>query len=342
MEEGMTRRACAVVLGVLAVLAMGAPGWAAEADVTIRVSGQPPMPLAQWFIADKLGFFKDNGLKVTFTKFFPSGAPQVEAGFRGEWDFGIMGGPPAITGGSRWGMLTVGLLAQEAGTHRMYVRREDNVDPKNPAPALRGKNVLVTLGSTGHMMLEACLKRWGLTPDDVKLVPLDPPSVVAAFRRGEGVLAQAYPPSSFQLERAGFVSICDTANLGVKVYPVVAAHPKFVKEHPQAAARFVEAIFRANEKIRNEPDSVVPLIFQFFEQAGVKETEDNVRLQIKQLQWLSLEEVDRAMGAGEAKAALEHMGQFFVRTGLLQKAPTVDFLAPQVVKDALAYRRSRK
>jgi ABC-type nitrate/sulfonate/bicarbonate transport system substrate-binding protein len=312
-----------------------------EVSVTIQVSGQPPMPLAQWYVAQQLGFFEENNLDVEFTTFFPSGAPQVEAGLRGEWDFALMGGPPSITGGSAWGMLTAGFLAEESGTHHMFVRPEDDVDPNNVGEFLRGKNVLVTVGSTGNMVFEECLRSWGLTTEDVEIVPLDPPSIVSAFTSGQGSMAQAYPPASFRLQQEGFISICDTTNLGVHVYPVIAANPEFVEQNPDASARFVEAIYRANELFESDTETVIPLIFEFFELAGVEETEENVRTQINELDWLSLEEVNRLMGSGEGREAMERMAQFFVSTGLLTEQPEITFLADDLVESALEYRQSQ-
>lgn len=310
-------------------------------EVEVRFSSQAPMALSQWFIADKMGYFKEAGVKMTFTKFYPSGAPQVEGGLRGEWDLATMGGPPAITGGSRWGMLTIGLMAEEAGTHRMYVRKSDNINAANPGAQLKGKNVLATLGSAGHMMLESCLRSWNLGAQDVRLVPLQPPALVAAFTTGEGTLAQAYPPFSFQLERVGMVSICDTGKIGPNIYPVLAVTPKFAKDNPAVVARVIDAFFRANELFITQPEKMLPLINEYYAMAGVKESDDNTRLLLQQFKWLTLDQVHALMRDGEAKKSFEHMAQFFVRAGLLQRAPEVNFLGAELVAEAVKFRRSK-
>ena len=331
------------LLSALCLALVGLTVWSAPRaqDVEVRFSSQAPMALSQWFIADKLGYLKEAGIKLVFTKFYPSGAPQVEGGLRGEWDLATMGGPPAITGGSRWGMLTIGLMAEEAGTHRMYVRKSDNINAANPGPQLRGKNVLATLGSAGHMMLESCLRSWGLSAQDVRLVPLQPPALVAAFTTGEGTLAQAYPPFSFQLERAGMVSICDTAKVGPNIYPVLAVTPKFAKEHPGAVARFTDAFFRANELFITQPEKMLPLINEYYAMAGVKETDDNTRLLLQQFKWLTLDQNYALMRDGEAKKSFEHMAAFFVRAGLLQRAPEINYLGTDLSAEAVKYRRSK-
>ena len=237
-------------------------------------------------------------------------------------------------------MLTAGFLAEESGTHHMFVRSEDNVDPNNVAEFLKGKKALVTVGSTGNMVFEECLKSWGMTSEDVEIVPLDPPSIVAAFTSGEGSLAQAYPPASFQLQKEGYISVCDTANLGVHVYPVVAANPEFVRDNPDVAARFIEAIYRANEMFEENPEEVILLVFEFFKLAGVEQTEEDVRTQINELDWLSLEEVNQLMESGDGQAAMEQMAEFFVSTGLLTEVPEIDFLANDLAQMALEYRNS--
>lgn len=314
---------------------------ASPADTTVvRVAAQPVLALNQWYLADKLGYFADNGVSIQLVKYYPSGAPQVEAGLRGEWDVAFMGELPAVTGGAKWGMQTIGLFGDEAAAHGMYVRPADNVNASDPAADLRGQNVLYTQGSAGQVFLEACLKKWGLTPNDVKLVNLSPPDLVAAFKGGNGRLAQAYPPFSYQLEAAGFQNICDTTTVGVHAYPTMVAHPDFVRDHPELLARFVEAVFRANELYLDDPAKALELVKDFYKEAGVEQSDEDIKRTMGVYDWATLEEAQRIFKSGDAASSADAMLDMLVRNGLLESKPQPLFVNGDPIDRAVAYRAS--
>lgn len=311
-------------------------------DTTVvRVAAQPVLALNQWYLADKLGYFKDNGVSIKLVNYYQSGAPEVEAGLSGDWDVAFMGELPTITGGTKWAMQTVGLFGDEAAAHGMYVRPTDNVNASDPASNLRGKNVLYTQGSAGQVFLEACLKSWGLTPDDVKLVNLAPAALATAFKAGNGILAQAYPPFSYQLEAAGYKNICDTTKLGVHAYPTMVTTPAFARDHPDVLARFVEAVFRANELYLNDKAKATSLVKDFYKEAGVTQSDADITTTIGVYHWATLPEGQRIFQSGEGKSSAAAMVDMLVRNKLLDSAVDVTWLNEKPIDAAIAYRASQ-
>jgi len=55
----------------------------------VRASHQPCMHALPTILCQKLGWFKELGIDVSF-HYYSSGMPQVEAGLAGEWDLGAL------------------------------------------------------------------------------------------------------------------------------------------------------------------------------------------------------------------------------------------------------------
>ena len=315
---------------------------ASPLDTTVvRVAAQPVLALNQWYLADKLGYFKDNGVSIKLVNYYQSGAPEVEAGLSGDWDVAFMGELPTITGGAAWDMQTIGFFGNEDAAHAMYVRPSDNVNASDPASNLRGQNVLYTQGSAGQVFLEACLKSWGLTPNDVKLVNLAPADLVTAFKAGNGILAQAYPPFSFQLAAAGYKNICDTTKLGVDAYPTMVTTPAFARDHPDVLARFVEAVFRANELYINDEAKAESIITDFYKDAGVTQSAADIKATIGVYQWATLPAGQQIFQSGKGKASAAVMVDLLVRGKKLDATVDVTWLNEKPIDAAVAYRASQ-
>ncbi|HEC90466.1 MAG TPA: hypothetical protein ENI55_02245, partial [Alphaproteobacteria bacterium] len=119
------------------------------------------------YAAKELGLFKKYGID-TNPKWYPSGAPIMQAAAGGAWDLTFLGAPPMTLGGPKLGLKTIGMVAEEAGMHELIGRPAFVAKVKKNHQALKGAKIFVTMLSTGHYMTEACLRKFGLTADDVK------------------------------------------------------------------------------------------------------------------------------------------------------------------------------
>lgn len=336
------RQTFAVPVILIAVLVSACGGDDEQAanpnePVKVRLATTPNLVGWPLYGADDLGFFEDSGIQVESLQVFNSGPPIVETGLAGEWDIAFLGAPPAIIAGDAWNLQTAGIQNEEAANIILYAR-EGEVDPANPGPDLEGKRALAVAGSLGEQVLRECLAKWGLEPGAMELVPLEMPQIFNSFNSGEGAVAQIWSEFVEKMDKEGHERICDGREAGTEVYTVFAVHPDFAEEHPEAAARAIAAIFSANEMLKSDLDEAMPSILEFFGAQGVELTEEDVRKQSERHSWYSLEESTEFITSGRAEGALAQTAQFLVDSGQIDEVPEVDFLAPEIARQAVSAR----
>ncbi len=69
----------------------------AQAPVQITAMSQANEAGFPLWLANKLGYLKDNGVQVKI-QYFPNGGAALASGAAGDWQAGWIGAPPAITG----------------------------------------------------------------------------------------------------------------------------------------------------------------------------------------------------------------------------------------------------
>lgn len=298
----------------------GADADAKADDVTIRIGAQPVFALSQWWAAQELGYLDENDVDIELAEIYPNGAPQVEAGLRGDWDIAFTGELPAINAGAAWGLQTIGFFGNEPHAHGVYVKTGSGITADNAAEELKGQPVLFTQGSTDQLFFEGCLDQFGLELSDIEAVNLAPVDLVAAMQSGNGVAASAYPPFAFQLEADGYEQICDTGELDVAAYPTMVVRKEFLDEHPDAVARFTEAVFRANALFAADPEKALELAKGFYEETGVTQSDSDLERTIGLYEWVDLEGGIEIFESGDAESSVTAYQEMLVRNGTATQA----------------------
>jgi len=301
-------------------------GSGAAALETVRTYSIPFYTGFSIFVADQLGLFEKHGIR-TEPQWFPSGAPIIQAAAANQWDMTFLGAPPAVLGGPTLGLVTVGMVVEEAPIHQLVARPALAAEVRANPEALRGKSVFVTTLSTGHFMTEGCLNMMGLSQDDVRIIPSEQAATVSAFAAGEGDLAQVWPPQSTALRDRGAEVICDATTAGLSIPAVWVAHPRFAAERPDLVAAWVAANLEAVEWMKQDPAQTLEMYRAYDRFRGFETSEAGLR-----------EEAELASGAlvgadqlalltpgDDGKASLvesyEAIAEFFIRVGRLQAMP---------------------
>ena len=124
-------------------------------------------------IADDQKLWDKHGLKAN-TREFTNGPLQIQALGTGDLDFGYIGP------GAMWlpasGQAKVVAINTLGNADRVIAQ-----DGITSMEELRGKTVGVPEGTSGDMILTLALEKAGMTKKDIKVVPMDPPTVVSAF-----------------------------------------------------------------------------------------------------------------------------------------------------------------
>jgi NitT/TauT family transport system substrate-binding protein len=220
---------------------------------------------APFFVADELGYFKDAGLNVTFTK-FKSGADVIPATAANQVDVS-------------WGSYTAGLfnaLAQDIDvtmvasqgsvdantTSGLVVSAKSGIDPAGGVEQLEGKTLAINGSGIGaQAYLHMMLSKAGVSDDSVKLKILDLPSQLSALASGSIDGAFLVDPLTSVAINSGFGKSFATnyamADNQEHQIAAVLYSPKFAG-NTDAGTRFMEAYLKASDLVYrafNEDDA---------------------------------------------------------------------------------------
>jgi sulfonate transport system substrate-binding protein len=164
-------------------------------DVTLQIGDQKGGTES---LLRAAGALNDLPYKVVFST-FTSGPPQIEAATAGKIDFAITGNTPPIFGAAAKAKVKVVAGYENGGDGDRVLVHADS--PIKTVADLRGKSIAVGKGSSAHGHILAQLKKAGLTPDDVKLVFLQPADALSAFTSGQADAWAIWDPYTAQAEQ---------------------------------------------------------------------------------------------------------------------------------------------
>ncbi|MFI7126436.1 ABC transporter substrate-binding protein [Nonomuraea sp. NPDC050153] len=237
-------------------------------EKTQLLVGVVPVPSsAPLFIAEKRGFFKEEGLTVK-TEIIQ--APQA-----------VM---PKILNGSMDAFLTsyVSLMAiNDSGAAKLKLFQHSqeaapNVagvvvakgSPIKTAADLKGKTIAVNvLKALGQTLTNAHLQEAGLKPEDVKYVPVQFADQIAALGSGQVDAAWLVEPFLTAAKKSGATQIIDTTDGVTAGVPIDGwgVTEDWLAKNPKTAAAFHRALAKAQQIAgtdRKAIDEVVPTYTQ--------------------------------------------------------------------------------
>jgi NitT/TauT family transport system substrate-binding protein len=262
-------------------------------------------------IAEDQKLWEKHGLKVK-AKVFTNGPLQIQALGTGDLDFGYIGP------GAFWlpasGQAKIVAINTLGNADRVIAQ-----SGTTSLAQLKGKTVGVPEGTSGDMILTLALKKAGLTRKDIKVVNMDPSTIVSAF-------------SSKKIEAAGFW------------YPAIATIKKQVpglaelakNSDFEAQMAFPTAFVAGNKVVSGEKDKTTKTIAVLREamkyrsanmDKSIELTAEMLTMPVQQVKAdaanvkvLSAEEVDQMTKDGTIGKWLTGMAGYFVDAGKL-KAP---------------------
>ena len=292
----------------------------------VRTYTQTNYPGFVQFAAKELGSFAKHGIDPEL-RFFPSGAPIVQAAAAKEWDIAFLGAPPAVIGSSTLGMVTIGMIYNESAQH-MLIGRPSYVTAALASPgAVKGAKIFVTTLSTGHFMTEACLRKLGIGVNDVSIVPSDQTASVSAFATGQGDLVQAWPPYTAALLERGNRVLCDGAQAGARIATVWVSTKEFAAKRPDLVVKWLQANGEAVDWIRQDSARTTEMYRRFMAFAGQTSSEETVKETVRAVMTAEpLKEQVKYMTTSDGSNSFmvemyESIGLFFVRNGRLKEVP---------------------
>ncbi|MGZ5078161.1 MAG: ABC transporter substrate-binding protein [Usitatibacter sp.] len=259
----------AVMVG--AVLAGGAWGEALEKNkITIAVGGKNLFYYLPLTVAERKGYFRDEGLEVEIPD-FAGGAKALQA---------LVGGSADMVSGAYEHTINMAakkqpikaVVLQAKYSSIALVMPKDKAAKYKSAKELKGLKIGVTApGSSTNMFVNNLLAKEGLKPTDVSIVGVGAGSgAVAAMEKGEIDAISNLDPVLTQLESTGkFAAVADSrTEKGMKdIYggdyhaSVIYITDEFIKKNPNTVQAVVNAMVRADKWIaKATPQEIVDLM----------------------------------------------------------------------------------
>jgi NitT/TauT family transport system substrate-binding protein len=259
----------AVVLGT--AIAAGAGAQAPEKKkITIAVGGKNLFYYLPLTVAERKGYFKDEGLEVEIPD-FAGGAKALQA---------LVGGSADMVSGAYEHTINMAakkqpikaVVLQAKFSSIALVMSKERAARYHGGRDLKGLKVGVTApGSSTNMFVNNLLAKDGLKPTDVSIVGVGTGSgAVAAMEKGEIDAISNLDPVLTQLESTGkFVAVADSrTEKGMKdIYggdyhaSVIYITDEYIKKYPNTVQAVVNAMVRADKWIaKATPQEIVDLM----------------------------------------------------------------------------------
>jgi NitT/TauT family transport system substrate-binding protein len=202
------------------------------------------------YIADKLGYFADEGLELEFVN-FKSSPLSIAAMLAGEVQFTLTSYDQALKMYEKGRILKNLITTTEKHPWAILARPEIKT-----VTELKGKTISAKMpGSGPRAFVSTILIRSGLDPaKDVKFAALPGPAIIPSYDNGAIDATFASGNLKFELLKRGAKVLVDMndpkqhkAMLGADTYPhkVVMATADYIKANPEVVQHFINAMIRA-------------------------------------------------------------------------------------------------
>jgi sulfonate transport system substrate-binding protein len=263
------RAMAAIVVGAL--LAGGAWAQALEKNkITIAVGGKNLFYYLPLTVAERKGYFKDEGLEVEIPD-FAGGAKALQALVGGSADMVSGAYEHTINMAAKKQPIKAVVLQAKYSSIALLLPKDKAAKYKS-AKELKGLKIGVTApGSSTNMFVNNLLAKEGLKPTDVSIVGVGAGSgAVAAMEKGEIDALSNLDPVLTQLESTGkFAAVADSrTEKGMNdIYggdyhaSVIYITDEFIKKNPNTVQAVVNAMVRADKWIaKATPQQIMDLV----------------------------------------------------------------------------------
>ncbi|MBZ0249074.1 MAG: ABC transporter substrate-binding protein [Burkholderiales bacterium] len=265
----MMRTLAALAVGTMVALAAGAQA-PEKKKITIAVGGKNLFYYLPLSVAERKGYFKDEGLDVEIPD-FAGGAKALQALVGGSADMVSGAYEHTINMAAKKQPIKAVVLQAKFSSIVLLLPRDKAAKYKGPAD-LKGLKVGVTApGSSTNMFVNNILARGGLKPTDISVVGVGAGSgAVAAMEKGEIDALSNLDPVITQLESTGkFVPVADSrTEKGMQeIYggdyhaSVIYITDEYIRKYPNTVQAVVNAMVRANRWVaKATPQEIVDLM----------------------------------------------------------------------------------
>lgn len=252
----VTRRT--VAFGLAAAAAVAITAGSARAEDVIRVERAPVGAFQGLYIAEKLGYFKDRGIRVEINVgASPDGA--IAQLMSGQKEIAMTGLVPTTAAAANGLPIVAVVNAQDQNEVRSFGLLVKPGAPYKSVADLKGKKIgLPGIASPQGTSLLMEMEKHGLTRNDIELVNLPFPGVLAAIE--SGAVDAGMPVNLFYYMgiQQGYGEIKEVFDHLVSGTPAIfyAANRQWADSNKELLDKFIEAMVLAHEYGNNNQDAI--------------------------------------------------------------------------------------
>jgi NitT/TauT family transport system substrate-binding protein len=237
-----------------------APGIAQERDLKFTLDFIPLGRHAPWYVALAKGYYKDEGLNVTIASARGT-ADSIRGLDSGTADVGFIDIPSLVAAGADNSSIRMVAVNYQLPPYSVF-----SINPG--ANITRPQDMVGKEFSAGNASLiprihQAFMKQNGLDPSTLKIVNLDPGSLVAALAARRIQSIGLFAMSETAIKRAvqdGEVKHMLLADHGLDIYANgIGVRDDFLLKNPDAVRRFVRASLRGWKDALANPEEAAQL-----------------------------------------------------------------------------------
>ena len=195
-------------------------------------------------------FEKATGRDIRWRK-FDSGAKVLTAMASGDVDIALSGSSGIAAGVSRGVDVQLFWIGEDIGSAEALVVR-DGSGIESPQ-GLVGKKLGVPFASTTHYHTLFALEHFGVDPEAVEIINMQPNQIAAAWLRGQIDAAFVWDPALGRIQKTGRVLITsgELSRLGRPTFDGLIVQREFAAAQPDFMRAFVEVLAAADEAYRS-------------------------------------------------------------------------------------------
>ena len=261
------------------------------------------------------------------------------------WAIGACSGTPATVGAARYGTKIIAIASDEGLANAVFVRPDSPIlkvkgwNPKYPdvygSPELiKGKTIICTTVTSGHFVLSAWLRVFGLNDSDVIIKNMDPFQCVAAFESGIGDIVSLWAPHMYTAIEKGWQITGNIKNCGASMPLTIIGESEYLEKNPEIVARFLKVYFRGIDMLRTTPiEKLIPEYKRFMQDyCGLEMSDSMCRMDIENHPVYNLEEQLKIFSTSSGTSTIETWQkgilEFFTSQGKLKKEDAAKVQGP--------------
>ena len=197
------------------------------------------------YIAEDRGYFEKNGLEVTI-KGYGSGKACADALITGEADIATSADNVFVSNSFKHTDLRVLGTVATAQVKELVARKDKGITTISD---LKGKKIGVTKKSGAEFQLGVFLTLNSISEEDVELVDLRPPEMMAAIASGDVDAVFVWDPYLYNIKKELGENVISWPG-GEDFYFLLLTKEDWLDKHPAATERFMKSILEAEDYIR--------------------------------------------------------------------------------------------